>query len=232
MVRKLPNKGLASSQTKGMLTRRAHGHKFPKPRIIIVCEGKVTEPQYFEDFTDQCANTLVRITTIGGCGVPVSVVERAIVEKQQLTRLARSTKDSYDRQFEVWAVFDRDDHPKPQIPRALRLAQVNDIRVAFSNPCFELWGLMHFSCVARPGSHQDTQRELKRRLPGFCHEKNPILPSQELENRYPRAVTNATRALKARSDEGQEHGDPSTTVHLLTEKIRQFGRIQAHSSRS
>lgn len=216
MARKFPNKG--------MLGRTRQGFKTAKPKIVVVCEGKLTEPSYFKDFTDHYNNPLVTVTTVGGCGVPISVVERAIDEKRQLVTYARQTKDSYDQQFEVWAVFDRDEHPKVQVPRALQLARDNDIRVAYSNPCFELWGLMHFSCVAKPGSHQQTQRELKRVLPGFCHERHPVMNFELLAGRYPKAVSNSVRALRDRENEGRAHSDPSTSVHLLTEQIRLFGR--------
>ena len=193
---------------------------------MIVCEGKVTEPRYFHDFTDHHANALVTVTTIGGCGVPLSVVERAIREKQALTKTARRSKDSYGQQFDVWAVFDRDAHPKPQVPLALALAKRHGIQIAYSNPCFELWGLMHFACVARPGSHKQTQRELKRLLPKFCHEKNPIFDFNVLVSKYAIALRHATQALKDRASEGQTNGDPSTTVFQLTEQIRRFGKTQ------
>jgi len=83
---------------------------------------------------------------------------------------------------------------------------------------------MHFSCVARPGSHHETQRDLKKVFPTFCHEKNPVFTFEPLKSKYSGAVTNATKALKDREAEGRKNGDPSTTVHLLTERIRQFGR--------
>ncbi len=221
MARKFPNKGL-----KGTTGRPSPGLIPAKPKIVIVCEGKVTEPRYFNDFTDHHGNSLVTVTTIGGCGVPLCVVERAVREKHALTHTARRSKDSYDQQFDVWAVFDRDAHPKPQVPQAFALAKRHGIRIAFSNPCFELWGLMHFTCVARPGSHKQTQRELKRLLPRFCHEKNPILDFDVLIPKYTQALSNATQALKDRELEGQTNGDPSTTVFRLTEQIRQFGKSQ------
>lgn len=111
MTRRFPNKGL--------LGRERQGFKAAKPKIVVVCEGKLTEPTYFKDFTDYHNNPLVAVTTIGGCGVPVSVVQRAITEQQHLAKLARQSKDSYDHRFEVWAVFDRDEHPNPQVPTAL-----------------------------------------------------------------------------------------------------------------
>lgn len=206
------------------LSRSARPKREPRPDIIIVCEGKVTEPHYFETFRDLYGNSLVRVTTIGGCGVPVSVVEQAIVEKAKKEAERRKSGDSFEV-FEVWAVFDRDAHPQGQVPSALKQAQENGISVAFSNPCFEVWGLMHFSCYSRPGHHHETQASLRAALPGYCHERNPRFSANALKERYPQAVINADRALRQRREEGNdEHGDPSTTVHLLTERIKSFGK--------
>lgn len=206
------------------LTRRSIGTKQPKPKILVICEGKITEPKYFQDFKDWCGNSLVTVTTLGGCGVPISVIERAILEKEQLARAAKASKNSFDTHFEVWAVFDRDVHPKQQLHQAIALAKKNNIPIAYSNPCFELWGLMHYSCEARPGHHHETQKRLKLVHSGYCHEKNPVLSFTQLQPKYVSAVSNSIQALKNREAEGQTYGDPSTTVHLLTERIRQFGR--------
>jgi hypothetical protein len=83
---------------------------------------------------------------------------------------------------------------------------------------------MHFSCEAKPGHHHDTKKKLRSKLNGFCHEKNPVFSFKHLQPRYTNAVVNAIQALKERSAEGQTHGDPSTTVHLLTERIRTFSK--------
>jgi hypothetical protein len=204
--------------------RRRQPQREPKPEIVVVCEGKVTEPRYFEDFKALSGNSLVTVTPIGGCGVPVSVVERAIEVKHERERAARRSRDSFDLRFEVWAVFDRDAHPDGQVPRAFALAEKNGVLVAYSNPCFEVWGLMHFACYARPGHHHECQAELRRQLHGFCHEKNPVFDVRLLERRYADAVRNAERALKERENEGTLHGDPSTSVFLLTERIRKYGK--------
>lgn len=196
----------------------------PRPEIIVVCEGKVTEPRYFNDFRSQCGNSLVTVTAIGGCGVPTSVVERAIEVKGDRIQRAKKSRDSFDNQFEVWAVFDRDAHPKGQVPNALALAASEGIFVAYSNPCFEVWGLMHFSRFAKPGHHHEAQAELKKVLGSYCHEKNPVMDVAMLQKKYEDAVRNAKQGLADREKEDQKMGDPSTSVFELTERIRQFGK--------
>jgi hypothetical protein len=207
------------------LERRGAPRRLPKKKIVIVCEGKLTEPRYFQDFLTLQNSTLVSVQTIGGCGVPVSVVERAVSEREALLATARRTRDSFDAAFEVWAVFDRDAHPHTQVPDAFALAAENEIKVAYSNPCFEVWGLMHFALWAKPGHHHETQRDLKERLDGYCHTNNPLMNVVLLDRKYPDAVRNAQMASTRREEEGSSiYGDPSTSVYLLTERIRMNGK--------
>lgn len=210
--------------SRSALLKRRSPNRAPKPEIIVVCEGKVTEPQYFRDFRALSANSLVTVTAIGGCGVPVSVVERAIEVKQQREIAAKRSKDSFDLYFEVWAVFDRDSHPDGQVPRAFSLAEKHGVLIAYSNPCFEVWGLMHYLCYGRPGHHHECQAELKRQLSGFCHEKNPVMDVKALSKTYADAVRNAEKALKDREEERSPQGDPSTGVFRLTEQVRKHGK--------
>ena len=43
---------------------------------------------------------------------------------------------------QIWCVFDADQHPN--IPEALALAAEHNIHVTLSNPCLEVWFLLHF----------------------------------------------------------------------------------------
>lgn len=214
------------SRPSNSLERTRAPKRQPKSKIVIVCEGKVTEPRYFVEFRRHHGDALVEIEAIGPAGVPVSVVEKAIVEKGKLDKLARKSKDSFDQFFEVWAVFDRDEHPKGNVPAAFRVAEESGVKVAYSNPCFEVWALMHFECWSRPGHHHDVQGFLKEKLDGYCHKNNPIMDVSALAPRYEKAVENAARALEQRELEGTPNGDPSTTVHLLTERIRLNGKCK------
>ena len=49
----------------------------PKPIILIVCEGKNTEPQYFTGLMRACRNPRVRIYIPSDHGLPKTLVEIA-----------------------------------------------------------------------------------------------------------------------------------------------------------
>jgi len=108
--------------------------KNEKPRILIVCEGKNTEPSYFRKFRLSSAT----IEAIGEGFNTLSLVRRAI----EISRKSR-----YDKK---WVVFDRD--PKPDNPsqasdfnEAIMLAKKNGFGVAYSNQSFEYWIILHFN---------------------------------------------------------------------------------------
>ena len=103
----------------------------PAARIVVVTEGKKTEPGYLRVFSRLFRVPTVEVVPIGVGEDPRSVVERAIKEARSLVGDAASQRDA------VWAMFDRDDHAT--FEEARRLAADHGIPVAVSNPCFELW---------------------------------------------------------------------------------------------
>ena len=82
----------------------------PLPIILIVCEGKKTEPEYFRGFVNACQNPRVKIEIAPEHGVPRTLVESARGPKKEAETAASRQGDEtvYDS---VWCVFDVDDHP-------------------------------------------------------------------------------------------------------------------------
>ena len=74
--------------------------------------------------------------------MPKTLVERAVAMKREAALEAKRKKDENLKYDQVWCVFDIDEHPF--VPEAKQQARDNGIEVAISNPCFELWALLHF----------------------------------------------------------------------------------------
>jgi hypothetical protein len=66
---------------------------------------------------------------------------------------------------EVWCVFDIDEHPL--IPEAKDQARANGIEMAISNPCFELWALLHFQDQRAHIEQGKVQQSRRQRMPGY-----------------------------------------------------------------
>lgn len=145
-------------------------------RILIVCEGKKTEPQYLSEIQqDQrlhTANVHIIHSQLGTS--PLRVVECA----EEILLHGSSHQRIRPRAFEqVFAVFDRDDHPcygtALQKAAALHGKYRNDVKekVAFravvSVPCFELWLLIHYETIAHPIYRDEVIRRLKRHIPDY-----------------------------------------------------------------
>lgn len=64
----------------------------PKHRILIVCEGKKTEPRYFRELQHHFQNRLVHVEVNDQSGVPLTLVERArSLRAKSLRKTAEST---------------------------------------------------------------------------------------------------------------------------------------------
>lgn len=132
-------------------------------RILIVTEGKQTEPNYFKGFP---ANQEVYDSLdVKGVGYnTVSLVQKAIDLKDEAERNGQPY-------IEVWAVFDRDEFPLSNFAAAIELAMQNGIHPAYSIESFELWYLLHFSYCESALSRDDYCRKLTALL-GKTYEKN------------------------------------------------------------
>ena len=188
--------------------------RMPAARVVIVTEGARTEPEYFKTFVRIHSAPTVEIIPIGLGGDPRKVVDRAITELRNLRQDAHiSRKDS------VWAVFDRDEHPR--FAEAKNLALAHGVGLAVSNPCFELWGVFHYRDLDAPMRRQNCQRLLSENCPSYSLHGGKLFNDAEvIEKNYPDAVERGRASLIRRTQEGDPKGNPSTSVHRLTEHIK------------
>ena len=194
--------------------RRRRAVRRPAVRVVVAMEGASTEPGYLEAFNRLFGDRSVRLELVGGVGDPRAVVERAIDE------LGRSKGDSLGSDDTAWAMFDRDVHDR--FAEAKNLAHGNGIGLAVSDPCFELWGILHYRDQDAPIDQRECQRMLGELYPGYKRRGRMLFGDPKvIEERYGDAVKRARQSLENRSAEGNPEGNPSTTVHCLTEHLRQ-----------
>ncbi|MGW2841498.1 RloB family protein [Streptomyces sp. NPDC001493] len=149
---------------RGKPLRRTKGVREEQRRFLIYCEGERTEDQYFKGLKAELRALPVTIQLGGGYGEPKSLVRDAIAHKE---RAARSPADRCTPYDEVWCVIDVEAPvPHPALPEALLLARRNGIEVALSNPCFELWLLLHFQDAS--GYLTSKQAQLALEKLGAC----------------------------------------------------------------
>lgn len=187
--------------------------KDPKPVILIVTEGKVTEPEYLKGFREAVRNPRVHIEVVGGAGVPKTIVEFAKERKRRAERQARRENDDNLRYDKVWCVFDIDQHPN--VPDAKQMARDNGIELAISNPCFELWLWLHFADQPGMRHRHDLQSMMKQHVPNY----DKHVDYSDYAAGYEPAVQRASR-LEEDAKLDDEGRNPTTGVWRLTESIR------------
>ena len=192
-----------------------HGPKRePYDRVLIVCEGKRTEPTYFRDLVDRYRLSTANVVVIGRGSDPRSLVKEA--KKLRNREIRRGEK--YD---EVYCVFDRDQHAT--FDRACDEARASHVKLARSWPCFEFWLRLHFGFSRQPyaktrgkSAAQSCVDELTRLLPGYSKGAPGIF--HQLEDRMERAKADAAQALADAKATGEFN--PSTEIHKLVEYMQ------------
>jgi hypothetical protein len=201
----------------GNRLRRRAPRREPYDRVLIVCEGEKTEPNYFSELKDhyRLSNANIAVTRAGGTD-PLSIVRTA----KQLQAKEQKQGDRYDR---VYCVFDRDRHANFQT--ACDQIKQSEFHSARSWPCFEYWLLLHFrytrAAFTESGNHSPCDNCIK------------MLKQEDAMHDYAKGTGGAFGRLLDRIDlakqragqtrqDAQATGDdnPSTEVHELVDYLQ------------
>ncbi len=204
----------SSSRDRYRRPARRPAFRDPRPKMLIVCEGSITEPQYFEQFAGFHRNSLVKVEIAPAQGVPLTVVRAAKERRDKAISDAKRESDENVKIEFVWCVFDIDEHPN--VPEAKSLAHQNNIKVAISNPCLNFGscctlGIALACCIDTPSNR--------------CSGRSSLTTIRRSISRF------LSMDMKRRSSAGQVFGKPrgpsrrarkksqAPGVHELTESI-------------
>lgn len=174
--------------------------------MVVFCEG-VTETEYISALNSlPSVKSHTHITISAERLKPLPMVQRCETE------LVSEAADEY------WCVFDVEwprQHPK--LREALALARRTGIRVAVSNPCFELWLILHFQ---EHDAHLSTDEAVAIRQGHDGRTGKHIDPGPYMASRA--TATRRARTLEAkhrRDDSSMPHDNPSSSVYQLLESL-------------
>ncbi|MEV6797002.1 RloB family protein [Micromonospora rifamycinica] len=173
--------------------------------VVVFCEGKNSEPDYvngLKRLPEIAGNTALNLEIHPDQGVPLTLVQMAV------DRLADPEVD------ECWCIFDVE-WPKnhPNLLRAKQLAQAKGIGLVISNPCFELWLMLHHRGHTRfidTAEAEKTSRKLDGR-PGKSIDASIYLPLRK------QAARRAEQLEKRHEKDGTPfpEDNPSSGMHHL-----------------
>jgi hypothetical protein len=132
--------------------RQAWGN--PGDSFLIVTEGTVTEPVYFELLRESLQLSTVTVKVMPGkASDPRHVIQSAADEVKKLAkrvkrkRLAVTELEKFDQ---VWAVIDTDVATRQGFWNdVVQKARDLNVMLAHSTPCFEYWLLLHLRMTTR-----------------------------------------------------------------------------------
>jgi hypothetical protein len=194
--------------------RRIEQTRSPRERILILCEGKKTEPNYFKSIkAGKPKTSAVRIEV---ANTKKNTAKELVDEAIRLMNKAKSEdKNPYN---EVWVVFDRDGYTKH--PEAFNRANSKNIKIAFSSTCFEFWLLLHFEYTTYSFSNcDDAIRRLKAHIPDYEKGGEHFALLQPKIND---AIKNGGKIIAHCNKTGNSQiweYNPYTDVGLLVEKL-------------
>ncbi|MCD4785849.1 MAG: RloB family protein [Candidatus Eremiobacteraeota bacterium] len=183
-------------------------------RFLIVCQGTETEKNYFNGFKIKLKKNNIEI--ICEPVAPDQVVNTAIKRRKN------AKKERYNQ---VWCVFDKDDltFTDECFNSAIRTAQSEGIGVAYSNESFELWFYLHFCYCDSPLSRSVLFKKVKEKFDENFrreYEKNDKKILKLLEDKIETAIRHSSKLYSQYDHKNPAKDNPSTTVHLLVEKLR------------
>lgn len=184
-----------------------------RPIIYIICEGKETETLYFKHFRSR--NCLVDI-------VPIPSKHKAAEHLVKHAKSLISQSDYYPKDGDrLWCVFDRDDNKEQELQTAVAYARKQGYEIAYSNPSFEYWYLIHFEKRNGYLKDSDTVIDILKRN-GYLenYEKSADVYEQLLalqQTAIARAKERVEQLVKYETAVISCDSNPVTTVYELVE---------------
>jgi hypothetical protein len=192
------------------------------PIYLIVCEGKKTEPEYFNDLRNHERLASITVKVCGECGsAPISVVEHAIQLYKDMTKEGETVEG-------IFCVFDKDNHES--FFRACALIEKSKkenmpITAVFSIPCFEYWLLLHFQYNRAPFQGKGNAsiagvvcKQVQAHIKGYTKGAKGLYA--KLKCKQADAISHSQRAIEDVDATGQDN--PSTYVHTLVEQLLKY----------
>jgi hypothetical protein len=182
-----------------------------KPMVLVATEGKETEPIYFDELKTRFREVVTVLVSAGKTGQsnPQRVLKRL---REEIAKRA-----SWSKRDQAWLIVDTDQWSASEC-KEIEAAIAGDSRLylATSNPCFELWLLLHFRDAWEAVTSDDLDRLLNSSACFGIYEKEDYDASSLME-RIEGAISRAKTADTSPPDKWSAPGE--TQVYRVVKKI-------------
>lgn len=189
---------------------------------LIVCEGKQTEPNYFNGLKKKINEKYGNKVDVLIPNIEVKGTGKNTTDLVNYTD--KFVNYSNKRYGQIWVVFDKDDYSNDQFDKAIKTCDYN---VAWSNPNFELWLLSHFKKVSRYISKDDVLQELSREfqkkgLGDYTKNDINIFEKVTSEERLYTAIKNCEYMEELNKDGQASRRNPMTKVYKIIDGLKEY----------
>lgn len=195
---------------------RRSGFRSQNPTVLVVCEGEETEINYF--------SALKKIYR--DYGIDIKPTNTKFTDALNIVNNALLQMEKHDINLQegdtVWCVVDVDKNTTSQLNAAKKIADDNGMSLILSNPCFEIWYLLHkkYTTSTYLNSDQVIDELEKNGFPKYAKNKD-IYP--ELKKCEITAIQNAIRLKRFHEADGNnlysKKSNPSTAVYEVLEHL-------------
>lgn len=213
---------------RGKIEQRRAKPRRIKPVILIITEGEKSEPKYFEHFRTRQNNIELRVVPNSRKGSKTDYA--SLIRKAN--RICEDDGVSSSFGDSVWIVADADvnyqaadavNKKNAALSEARKKAGRKSFELILSNPCFELWYLLHLRYTTAHLPDYDAVRKALEQAGITDYEKHNDL-YERLVSHTSEAVERAKRLEKFHTDNGSTlplgiNANPYTEVYKLVEKL-------------
>lgn len=210
------------------IEKRKAATKSIRKAFLIACEGISTEPNYISELVKDCKEE-----KLIAAGTELVIAKHGHTDPLGVYEDLKATPD-YDNFDEYWIVIDRDEvelnkkgqggHSEKNFKDALKSCKKDRINVACSNPCFELWIVLHFEYRNTSCSRRDIQKKAKELVNSLLPNVKPLKSVDDLKtfaglyyvlkDRIQIAMKNSEKL-----DQSNPFSNPSTGMCLLVRAL-------------
>ena len=197
--------------------KRLNPRRTIKKTYLIVTNGEVTEPQYFQSY--KFPN--LKIVHYGGS--PLETMRKAV-------KIAGEQRKAQAKYANVWVIVDKDNYKETEFQQARKLAKQKNIDLIVSVPCFEIWLLWHLqecgSYLTTPQAQERFEQALSAILPADqvrkrkkTEKSRKYLPNDFPYKQWEKAKERNDKIVRSK---GKLYPNPSSPVGEITTKSSQL----------
>jgi len=196
---------------------RRQGCRPIQRNFLIVCEGKKTEPNYFNSIRRRMESGAGSKVVVVGAGAHT----RGLIDCTKAA-IAKRRTEGLPEYYHVWVVFDKDSFEADDFDNTVKMVESENWHAGWSNEAFELWYLLHFQEVNGGSMSREQMFELLSAHGGCQYMKNDDGVFDRIKGQSYVAIARA-RKLAERWDGMPPHlACPCTKVWTLVADLLKY----------